>query len=256
MLLVVDVGNTNTVLGLYRGKTLLHNFRIQSEQRRTDDEYRVLFASLVQLAGLSPGDITESIMASVVPTLTEPLVRAVRRAFDHEIIVVGPGIKTGMPILTENPREVGADRIVNAIAAYERTRTGVIVVDFGTATTFDCVSNRGEYLGGAIAPGIGLSAEALFTRAARLARIEITRPPHALGRNTVHSMQSGIIFGYVGLVDGMVTRLLEEMGYPCPVLATGGEARLIQSESRTIDEVDEHLTLDGLRILFERQAAR
>jgi len=254
MLLVVDVGNTNTVLGLYRGKTLLHHFRIQSEQRRTDDEYRVLFATLVQLAGLSPGDITESIMASVVPTLTEPLVRAVRRAFDHEIIVVGPGIKTGMPILTENPREVGADRIVNAIAAYERTRTGVIVVDFGTATTFDCVSNRGEYLGGAIAPGIGLSAEALFTRAARLARIEITRPPHALGRNTVHSMQSGIIFGYVGLVDGMVTRLLEEMGYPCSVLATGGEARLIQADSRTIDEVDEHLTLDGLRILFERQA--
>jgi type III pantothenate kinase len=158
-----------------------------------------------------------------------------------------------MPILYENPREVGADRIVNAIAAYDRVHAGVIVVDFGTATTFDCVSNRGEYLGGAIAPGISLSADALFARAARLPKTEITRPPHVLGRNTVHSMQSGLVFGYAGLVDGMIERLRAEMGYPCTVLATGGEAMLIRGESKTIDEVDPHLTLDGLRILFERQ---
>ncbi len=253
MLLVVDVGNTHTVLGLYEGKKLIHHFRIQSERGRTEDEYHVIFATLVQLAGVQTSEITSSILASVVPPLTDSIVRAVRRAFHHDIIVVGPGIKTGMPILYENPREVGADRIVNAIAAYDRVHAGVIVVDFGTATTFDCVSNRGEYLGGAIAPGIGLSAEALFSRAARLPRTEIIRPPHVLGRNTVHSMQSGLVFGYAGLVDGMVERLRAEMGYPCAVLATGGEAMLIRSESKTIDDVDPHLTLDGLRILYERQ---
>ena len=253
MLLVVDVGNTHTVLGLYEAKKLVHDFRVQSERGRTEDEYHVLFATLVQLAGVQPKDITHSIMASGLPPLTEPNVRAVRRAFGHEIIVVGPGIKTGMPILYENPREVGADRIVNAIAAYDRIRGGVIVVDFGTATIFDCVSNRGEYLGGAIAPGIGLSADALFARAARLPKTEIVRPPHVLGRNTVHSMQSGLVFGYAGLVDGMIERLRAEMGYPCTVLATGSEAMLIRSESKTIDDVDPHLTLDGLRILFERQ---
>jgi len=253
MLLVVDVGNTHTVLGLYEGKKLVHHFRVQSERGRTEDEFHVQFAMLVQLVGLQAKDVTASIMASVVPPLTEPIVRAVRRAFGHEIIVVGPGIRTGMPILYENPREVGADRIVNAIAAYDRVHAGVIVVDFGTATTFDCVSTRGEYLGGAIAPGIGLSADALVTRAARLWKIEIVRPPHVLGRNTVHSMQSGLVFGYAGLVDGMIERLRAEMGYPTRVLATGGEANLIRSESKTIDEVDPHLTLDGLRILFERQ---
>ncbi|HEX7478239.1 MAG TPA: type III pantothenate kinase [Polyangiales bacterium] len=253
MLLVVDVGNTHTVLGLYEGKKLIHHFRIQSERGRTEDEYHVIFATLVNLAGVQIEMINSSILASVVPPLTESIVRAVRRAFGHDIVVVGPGIKTGMPILYENPREVGADRIVNAIAAYERVHGGVIVVDFGTATTFDCVSNRGEYLGGAIAPGISLSAEALFARAARLPKTEIVRPPHALGRNTVHSMQSGLVFGYAGLVDGMVERLRAEIGYPCAVLATGGEAQLIRSESKTIDEIDPHLTLEGLRILFERQ---
>lgn len=253
MLLVVDVGNTHTVLGLYEGKKLVHHFRIQSERGRTEDEYHVIFATLVQLAGVATTAIHASILASVVPPLTESVVRAVRRAFQHDIVVVGPGIKTGMPILYENPREVGADRIVNAIAAYDRLHAAVIVVDFGTATTFDCVSNRGEYLGGAIAPGIGLSADALFARAARLPKIEIVRPPHVLGRNTVHSMQSGLVFGYAGLVDGMVERLRAEMGYPCSVIATGGEADLIRSESKTIDEVDPHLTLEGLRILFERQ---
>ena len=253
MLLVVDVGNTHTVLGLYEEDELVHHFRIQSARGRTEDEFLVTITSLLHTVGLETDDVTASILASVVPTLTDCLVRALKRCFEHVPVIVGPGIKTGMPILYENPREVGADRIVNAIAAYERARGGLIVVDFGTATTFDCVSPRGEYLGGAIAPGIKLSAEALFARAARLPKIEINKPPHAVGRNTVHSMQSGLIYGYVALVDGMVERLHEEMDCPVTVLATGGEAPLIASESKTIDEVDEHLTLDGLRLLYYRQ---
>jgi type III pantothenate kinase len=253
MLLTIDVGNTNITLGLYDGRKLVHQFRIQSDRGRTEDETHVLFAMLLHSVGVEAKQVSDTILASVVPPLTDRVVRAVRRAFGHDPIVVGPGIKTGMPILYENPKEVGADRIVNAIAAYERVRGGVIVVDFGTATTFDCVSNRGEYLGGVIAPGISLSAEALFSKAARLPKIEIAKPAHVLGRNTVHSMQSGLVYGYVGLVDGIVTRLQAEIGYPCAVLATGGEARLLESESKTIQEVDEHLTLEGLRILFERQ---
>jgi len=253
MLLAIDVGNTHTVLGLYDGQKLEHHFRIQSERNRTEDEYQVLLVTLLNIVGLEPEDVDASILASVVPALTDRIVRAVRRAFNHETVVVGPGIKTGMPILYENPKEVGADRIVNSIAAYERIHGGVIVVDFGTATTFDCVSNRGEYLGGVIAPGISLSAEALFARAARLPKTEIVKPPHVLGRNTVHAMQSGLIFGYVGLVDGIVERLQVEMGYPCAVLATGGEAPLIAAESKTIQETDEFLTLDGLRLLYGRQ---
>jgi type III pantothenate kinase len=253
MLLAIDVGNTNTVLGLYEGRELVHNFRIQSERGRTEDETHVLLATLLHVVGIEIDDVDCSILASVVPPLTDRIIRAVRRAFGHDPIVVGPGIKTGMPILYENPKEVGADRIVNAIAAYERVRGGVIVVDFGTSTNFDCVSNRGEFLGGVIAPGISLSAEALFARAARLPKTEIVKPPQVLGRNTVQSMQSGLVFGCACMVDGMVERLQAEMGYPCAVLATGGEARLIESESKAIQEVDEHLTLDGLRILYERQ---
>lgn len=251
MLLVVDVGNTHTVLGLYEGKELIRHFRIESDRDRTEDELHVMLVNLIQLAGLEPRAVHASILASVVPSLTEIVVRAVRLAFGHEILVVGPGIKTGMPILYEQPKEVGADRVVNAIAAYERVRGGVIVVDFGTATTFDCVSNRGEYLGGVIAPGVLISAEALFSKAAKLPRTEIVKPPRVLGRNTVNSMQSGIIYGYVSLVDGLIDMLAKEMGYPCATLATGGLASLIASESRTIDEVVESLTLEGLRILYE-----
>ena len=254
MLLVVDVGNTNTVLGLYQGKELLHDFRIESSKGRTVDEYHVLILSLIRLAGVDPEKVVASIVASVVPALSDPIGTALRRAFGHRALVVGPGIKTGMPILYENPREVGADRIVNAIAAYERVQDGqgCIVVDFGTATTFDCVSNKGEYLGGVIAPGMQISAEALFTRAAKLPRTEIVKPPRAVGRNTVHSMQSGIVFGYVGLVDGLVVRLKAELGYPCRVIATGGLASLIAPESESIEDTEPNLTLEGLRILYER----
>jgi type III pantothenate kinase len=176
----------------------------------------------------------------------------VRRAFAREAIVFGPGIKSGMSILYENPREVGADRIVNAVAAFEWAKDAVIVVDFGTATTFDCVTPKGEYLGGVITPGVQISAEALFSRAARLHRVELAVPPRVVGRNPVHSMQSGIVYGYAGLVDGLVTRLRRELGYPCRVIATGGLARLIGPETESIETIDDDLTLTGLRLLYER----
>ena len=252
MLLAVDVGNTHTVLGLYDEATLVHDFRIETSKGRTMDEYHVLLLNLLQVAEVPRSEVRASILASVVPNLNDTLIEAVDRAFDHEILVVGPGIKTGMPILYENPREVGADRIVNAVAAYERVGGQVIVVDFGTATTFDCISQKGEYLGGAIAPGMHISAHALFSRAAKLPRAEIARPPRAVGRNTIHSMQAGIVFGYVALVDGLVQRLWAEMGGECTVIGTGGLARLIEPESDTIDDVDDFLTLEGLRLLYER----
>ncbi|NOQ83399.1 MAG: type III pantothenate kinase [Myxococcales bacterium] len=252
MLLVVDVGNTHTVLGLYDGERLVHDFRIQTAQGRTSDEHHVLLLNLLELAGVERSDVRASILASVVPSFNDTVIDAVDRAFDHEIMIVGPGIKTGMPVLYENPREVGADRIVNAVAAFERVGGAAIVVDFGTATTFDCISDKGEYLGGAIAPGMQISANALFSRAAKLPRSEIARPPRAIGRNTVHSMQAGIVFGYVALVDGLVRRLTSEMDTQLTVIATGGLAALIEPDSETIDEVDEFLTLEGLRLLYLR----
>jgi type III pantothenate kinase len=254
MLLAIDVGNTHTVLGLFESDRLVHDFRIETAKGRTVDEYHVLLHSLLSVAELSRAEVTTSILSSVVPTLNDTLVEAVDRAFDHQLMVVGPGTRTGMPILYDNPREVGADRIVNAVAAYERFRSSLIVVDFGTATTFDCISAKGEYLGGCIAPGIQISANALFSRAARLPRVEIALPPKVVGRNTVHSMQSGIVYGYVSLVDGLVARIREEIGDADAVVATGGLAPLIETESQTIDAVEEYLTLEGLRILFERNS--
>lgn len=254
MLLVADVGNTQTVLGLYEGKDLVHDFRIESSKGRTVDEYHVLLRALLDVAEVDREEVEAAIIASVVPAVTETIEGAIALAFGFDPLVVGPGIKTGMPILYENPREVGADRIVNAVAAYELVKGAVIVVDFGTATTFDCVSPKGEYLGGAIAPGIEISADALFSRAAKLARVEIAKPPRVVGRNTVHSMQSGIVFGYVGLVDGMVDRIRAELGYSTAVIATGGLARLVAPESRTIERVEDFLTLEGLRILYERNS--
>ena len=252
MLLVIDVGNTNIVYGLFDGQTLVHQFRVESGRGRTADEYAVTLRQLLVMHDIAPGEVKASIIASVVPSLTEPMSQLVRRAFGHDAKIVGPGIKTGMAILYENPREVGADRIVNAVAAFEKVKSGVIVVDFGTATTFDCVTPKGEYLGGVIAPGIQISADALFSRAAKLPRVEIALPPKVVGKNTLHSMQSGIVYGYVGLVDGLVDRLRDELGYSCDVIATGGLASLIAPLSRTIREVDDILTLVGLRILHDR----
>lgn len=260
MLLTIDVGNTNIVYGLFEGSKLLHQFRVESTRGRTADEFAVTLRALLSMHDLAPKDVHAAIVASVVPSLTEPMAALVKRAFGIEALIVGPGIKSGMPILYENPREVGADRIVNAVAAYERVpasekgTSGVIVVDFGTATTFDCISPKGEYLGGVIAPGIQISADALFARAAKLPRVEIAKPPKAVGRNTIHSMQSGIVYGYVGLVDGLVERLVAELGGPCHVIATGGLATLIAPLSKTIVEVDDVLTLEGLRLLYERNA--
>jgi type III pantothenate kinase len=252
MLLVIDVGNTNIVYGLFQGTELVRQFRVETSRGRTADEYAVVLRQLLTMYGIPPDDVHAAMLASVVPSLTEPMIELVRRAFGREALVVGPGIKTGMSILYENPREVGADRIVNAIAAFDKVKGGVIVVDFGTATTFDCVTAKGEYLGGVIAPGIEISADALFHRAAKLPRVEIVKPPRVVGRNTVNSMQSGIVFGYVGLVDGMIARIQEELGYSTAVIATGGLARLIAPLSRTIQEADDILTLTGLRILYER----
>lgn len=252
MLLAVDIGNTQTVIGLFEKASLVHDFRIESSKGRSRDEYHLLLRSLLEVAEVEREEVDHTIVASVVPALTDTVSEAIELAFGHVPLTVGPGIKTGMPILYDNPREVGADRIVNAVAAYERAKGPVIVVDFGTATTFDVVSAQGEYRGGVIAPGIRISAEALFARAAKLPRVEIARPPRVVGKSTEQSMQAGIIFGYVGLVDGIVERIRAEQDSEAKVIATGGLARVVAQESRTIEDVEEFLTLDGLRILYER----
>jgi type III pantothenate kinase len=252
MLLVIDVGNTNTSYGVFDGPTLLHHVRSESARARTADEYAVLVRQMLALRGVDPEKIDSAILASVVPPLNDTMTELVRRAFGREPLVVGPGIRTGMSILYENPREVGADRIVNAVAAFELLGGPVIAVDFGTATTFDCVSAKGEYLGGAIFPGILVAMEALFSRASMLHRIEIARPRSVIGRTTTQSLQSGLLFGYAGMVDAMVERIRGELGHEARVIATGGLAQRVASETKSIERVEPFLTLEGLRMLFEK----
>lgn len=252
MLLVIDIGNTNIVLGLYEGQVLKHHWRIASDRRRTNDEYGILMVQLLEHQGFSADDVSAIAMASVVPPLTPTMERCCRKYFNKQPLVVGPGTKTGMVIRYDNPREVGADRIVNGVAAFEKYGGPVIVVDFGTATTFDAVSADGQYVGGAITPGIGIAVEALVERASKLPRIELTRPKFAIGRNTVTSMQSGVVYGYVGQVDELCRRINEELGGNAKVVATGGLAVLLAGEAKSIQTVDPFLTLDGLRIIYER----
>jgi type III pantothenate kinase len=258
MLLTLDVGNTNTVLGLYRltSDELITHWRISTLRSQTADEYGVLFLNLFAMRKVEAAEVSAIIISSVVPPLESTLRLVCERYFNLKPMFVEPGIKTGMPILVDNPAELGADRLVNGVAAFARYGGPCIVVDFGTATTFDVISPKGEYLGGVIAPGLAISAEALFARAARLSRVDVKKPAKVVGTNTVAHMQSGLYYGYIGLVDGILERILSETrgpDSPAPkIIATGGLARLIVDDSRFIDTIDDMLTLDGLRLIYER----
>jgi type III pantothenate kinase len=251
MLLTIDVGNTNLTLGLYEGDQLLRHWRLATDHTRMPDEYGLQFLGLLENAGRSPKDLTGIPLASVVPPLTMRVVQACREYLGQEPLVVDAGIKTGVKIRYEDPRAVGADRVCDAVAVMKLYGGPACVVDFGTATTFNAITREGDYLGGAITAGINLAAEALFTHAAKLPRMDLQRPPSVIGRNTVHAMQSGLLFGYVSMVEGMVARFRAELGDDMKVIATGGLAEVVARETPVIQHIAPWLTLDGLRILWE-----
>ncbi len=251
-LLVIDIGNTNVVFGVYRDDTLVNHWRLSTVLHKTVDEYAMLVESLLAFEELKLADMEAAIISCVVPPLLISFRMMCCKYIGIDPIVIEPGIKTGMPILYDNPQEVGADRIVNAVAGYEKHKKALIIVDFGTATTFDYVTPKGEYVGGAIAPGVMISMEALFERASKLPRVELVKPKEIIGRNTVNAMQAGIVYGYISLVDGIVERMKEAVTTNPRVIATGGLANLIYRESQSLDEVDELLTLKGLKLLYDK----
>lgn len=256
MILVLDVGNTNIVLGIYKGKKLVVEWRLSTDYKRTADEYATQVAQLFNQSNIDMKQIEGVIISSVVPNIMYSLEHMIRKYFNTTPIVVGPGVKTGINIKYDNPKEVGADRIVNAVAAYETYKKALIIIDFGTATTFCAIAKNGDYLGGTICPGIKISSEALFERAAKLPRVELIKPDTVICKNTVASMQAGIIYGYIGQVDYIVNKMKKEMevkGEEAPmVIATGGLGNLIAKDSLTIDKVEPFLTLDGLRIIYQK----
>jgi len=253
MLLCIDIGNTNIVLGVTEHDQILAHWRIRTEKEATSDEMGITIGNLFSSSGIRMEDITDIIISCVVPPLVNVLEEFSHRYFDIRPMIVGPGLKTGMPIKYDNPKEVGADRIVNAVAAYEKYHTGLIIVDFGTATTFDCVSKDGAWIGGAIAPGVIISCEALFEKASKLPRVEIfVKPKTVVAKDTISSMNVGIVYGFTGLVDGIVNRIKKELEYELTVIATGGIAPLISKESETINHIEEYLTLEGLMIIHKR----